>query len=73
VFGDGPAALPWQVREQPEQERSDAAAGLDPGEPPAIRSRSLSVSALHRSGSTLCHVRDRHAGKITIYGWSIGR
>ncbi len=44
VLGDGPAFLPQQVREQPEQERPGPAAGLDPANRPALRSRSLSVS-----------------------------
>ena len=33
VLGDRPAVLPRQVRQQPEHEPADPAAGLDPGEP----------------------------------------
>ncbi len=33
VLGDGPAVLPRQVRQQPEQEPAGPAAGLDPDEP----------------------------------------
>ena len=33
VFGDGPAVLARQVREQPEQEPAGPAAGLHAGEP----------------------------------------
>jgi hypothetical protein len=35
MFGDAPAVLPRQVREQPEQETARPASGLDPGEPPS--------------------------------------
>jgi hypothetical protein len=34
VLGKGPADLPRQVRQQPEQELPSATAGLDPAEPP---------------------------------------
>ena len=45
VLGDAPAVLPRQVGQQPEHEPADPAAGLHPGNRPAIRASSLSVSA----------------------------
>jgi hypothetical protein len=53
VLGDGPAVLPRQVGQQPENELVGTVAGLHPANRPAIRPRSRSASAAHLSGSTL--------------------
>src|SRR3954471_9461413 len=55
VLGDAPAVLAREVSQQAEHEPTRPAAGLDPGEPAAVPSSSLSASPRQRAGPIPCH------------------